>query len=54
MYRALALKAIMNDVSFDESAALLKLAENSKIELQPRIDGNRVLLDTAGRLAPDS
>jgi cytidylate kinase len=46
MYRALALKAIMNDVSFDESAPLLKLAENSKIELQPRIDGNRVLLDT--------
>ena len=46
MYRALALKAIMNDVSFDESAPLLKLAENSKIELQPRMDGNRVLLDT--------
>jgi cytidylate kinase len=46
MYRALALKAIMNDVSFDESAPLLKLAENSRIELQPRMDGNRVLLDT--------
>jgi cytidylate kinase len=46
MYRALALKAIMNDVSFDESAPLLKLAETSKIELQPRMDGNRVLLDT--------
>jgi cytidylate kinase len=46
MYRALALKAIMNDVSFDDSATLLALAERSKIELQPRIDGNRVLLDT--------
>lgn len=46
MYRALALKAIMNDISFDESAALLDLAEKSKIELQPQLDGNRVLLDT--------
>jgi cytidylate kinase len=46
MYRALALKAILNDVSFDEADSLLHLAEKSKIELQPRIDGNRVLLDT--------
>jgi cytidylate kinase len=46
MYRALALKAIMDDVSFDESDSLLALAEKSKIELQPRLDGNRVLLDT--------
>src|SRR6266404_7618692 len=45
MYRALALKAIQNDLSFDDEAALLRLAQDSKIELQPRIDGNRVLLD---------
>src|ERR1700684_3745978 len=46
MYRALALKAILNDISFDDAEALLKLAHKSKIELQPQLDGNRVLLDT--------
>jgi len=46
MYRALALKAIDEDISFDDEPALLRLAQDSKIELQPRIDGNRVLLDT--------
>ena len=45
MYRALALKAIREDVSFDDEAALLSLARNSRIELQPQIDGNRVSLD---------
>ena len=45
MYRALALKAITSDLSFDDEAALLRLADASKIELQPKIDGNRVLLD---------
>ncbi|MBI2683094.1 MAG: (d)CMP kinase [Acidobacteriales bacterium] len=45
MYRALALKAIQNDVSFDEEAELLDLAQRSKIDLQPQVDGNRVLLD---------
>ena len=45
MYRALALKAIRNDVGFDDESALLNLAEHSKVELQPRLDGNRVLLD---------
>jgi cytidylate kinase len=45
MYRALALKAIENDVSFDDADALLELARRSKIELQPQLDGNRVLLD---------
>ena len=45
MYRALALKAIENDVSFDEEAPLLELARSSKIVLQPKLDGNRVLLD---------
>ena len=45
MYRALALKAIENDVSFDDETALLKLAQQSTIQLDPQIDGNRVLLD---------
>ncbi len=45
MYRALALKAILSDLAFDDEAALLRLATASKIELQPKIDGNRVLLD---------
>jgi CMP/dCMP kinase len=45
MYRALGLKAIENDVSFDDEGALLELARNSRIELQPKVDGNRVLLD---------
>jgi CMP/dCMP kinase len=45
MYRALALKAIENDVSFDDEAALVKLAENSRIQLEPTIGGNRTLLD---------
>lgn len=45
MYRALALKAIEWDVSFDEGAALRKLAENSRIALEPTVGGNRVLLD---------
>jgi len=45
MYRALALKAIEAHVAFDDSAALAGLARRSKIELQPREEGNRVLLD---------
>jgi CMP/dCMP kinase len=45
MYRALALKAIESDVSFDDEAALVKLAENSRIQLEPTIGGNRTLLD---------
>src|SRR5437879_5575784 len=45
MYRALALKAIMSDVSFDDEPALMKLAHDSSIQLEPRMDGNRVLLD---------
>ncbi|MBZ5566211.1 MAG: (d)CMP kinase [Acidobacteriia bacterium] len=47
MYRALGLKAIQNDVSFDDDSALLELARNSRISLKPRLDGNRVLLDGA-------
>lgn len=45
MYRALALKAIERDIGFDDEAALLDQAQRSTIELQPRLDGNRVLLD---------
>src|ERR1700742_4841197 len=45
MYRALALKAIDHDLGFDEEATLLALAENSRISLEPQLEGNRVLLD---------
>jgi cytidylate kinase len=45
MYRALALKAIENDVSFDNEAALLALAHQSKIEIGPGASGNHVKLD---------
>ena len=45
MYRALALKAIEWDTSFDDEAALMRLANDSRIELDPSIGGNRVLLD---------
>jgi CMP/dCMP kinase len=45
MYRALALKAIERDVSFDDEAALIKLAQNAHIQLEPTIGGNRTLLD---------
>lgn len=45
MYRALALKAIDNDFAFDEEAPLLELAGNTRITLEPQLEGNRVLLD---------
>jgi len=45
MYRALALLAIDNDVSFDDEAALVKLAEGSRIQLEPTLGGNRTLLN---------
>lgn len=45
MYRALALKAVENDVAFEDEGALVELARNSTIALEPTIDGNRVLLD---------
>ena len=45
MYRALALKAIEWDVSFDDEKALRKLAEQARIGLEPTIGGNRVILD---------
>jgi len=45
MYRALALKAIDGGVALDDEAALRKLAEGSRIVLEPTLTGNRVLLD---------
>ena len=45
MYRALALKAIENDISFDDEDALDNLAHNSRIKIEPTLGGNRVLLD---------
>ena len=45
MYRALALKAINSDASLDDEAALVELAEGSRIQLEPTIGGNRTLLD---------
>jgi CMP/dCMP kinase len=45
MYRALALKAIKSDTSFDDEAALLKLAHESRIALDPSIGGNCVMLN---------
>jgi cytidylate kinase len=45
MYRALALKAIENDLPFDDEAALMELAEYTRVMLEPQAEGNRVLLD---------
>jgi len=45
MYRALALKAIENDISFDDEAALTELAHKSRIKIEPTLGGNRVVLD---------
>jgi cytidylate kinase len=45
MYRALALKAIEEQVSLEDGDALAELARRSRIELRPHPEGNRVLLD---------
>jgi cytidylate kinase len=45
MYRALALKAIDNDLGFDEEDELLEVAERTRIVLKPQAEGNIVLLD---------
>jgi len=45
MYRALALKAMEQSVPLDDGEALRRLAESTMIELEPRGEGNRVLLD---------
>ena len=49
MYRALALRAIEWDASFDDEAALLKMAQDSRITLDRSIGGNRVLVNEIGR-----
>src|SRR5271165_7184371 len=46
MYRALALKAMEHNVSLDDGEALRKLAETTVIQLEPRGEGNQVLLDS--------
>ena len=45
MYRALALKAIENDLDVDDGAAMVELCRHTSIRLEPTRDGNRVLLD---------
>ncbi len=45
MYRALALKAIEWDISFDDETALSELAHKSRIKIEPTLGGNRVFLD---------
>jgi cytidylate kinase len=45
MYRALALRAIEWDASFDDEDALLKLAQDSRITLDRSIGGHRVLVN---------
>src|SRR5208282_5570997 len=45
MYRALALRAIEWDASFDDEEALLKMAQDSRITLDRGNGGNRVLLN---------
>jgi len=45
MYRALALKALEQHVGLDEAEPLRELAEQTRIELEPLAEGNRVVLD---------
>jgi cytidylate kinase len=45
MYRALALKALQNDVAFEDAPALEHLAHQTAIVLEAMHTGNRVLLD---------
>jgi len=45
MYRALALRAIESDTSFDDEPALLELAHDLHIALEPSRGGNRVLVN---------
>lgn len=47
MYRALALKAIENDVDLGDETALAALTARTRIELLPTGEGNRVRLDGA-------
>ena len=45
MYRALALKALERNTSLDDENGLRDLADQTRIDLEPRPEGNRVLLD---------
>jgi cytidylate kinase len=45
MYRALALKALESHMPLNEGGPLRELAEHTRIELIPREEANRVLLD---------
>ena len=45
MYRALALKALEQQVSLEDPEALRRLADSTVIQLEPQPEGNRVLLD---------
>ena len=45
MYRALAFKAIDNDLGFEDEDALVALANDTRIVLEPQTEGNRVFLD---------
>jgi cytidylate kinase len=45
MYRALAFKAIDNDLGFEDEDALVALADETRIVLEPQLEGNRVFLD---------
>lgn len=45
MYRVLAFKAIQHGIPLDDGAKLAALAQQSRIELVPRSEGNRVMLD---------
>ena len=44
-YRALTLKVLENDISLEDGAGVLQLAEITKIDLQPQEDQNRIWLD---------
>jgi len=45
MYRAFGLKALEQGVSLESEPALLELAQQTRIELEPTPNGNRILLD---------
>jgi cytidylate kinase len=45
MYRAIALKALEQQVSLEDPEALRALADATEVQLEPQPDGNRVLLD---------
>ena len=47
MYRALALKAMLQHISFESGDDLLRLVTATRIVLEPSAGGNRVLLDSS-------